>query len=135
MIDDHVPDVVYTQIMLERSGRYGPVGHLDSGEAALELFEAYETARLHHPWFPPLVILLDINMPRMDGFEFLERFAEIADALARRGEVPSVIVMLTSSTAERDRRRVAAYGTVKQFISKPITVDAARQLADTLGFA
>ncbi|MCH9685371.1 MAG: response regulator [Deltaproteobacteria bacterium] len=133
MIDDHEPDVVYTRIMLQRCGRFGRLEHLESAEEALALFEGYELARIEHPWFPPLVILLDINMPRMNGFEFLERFERIAITLRERGEEPSVVVMLSSSGARVERERAAAFESVKDFVVKPITVDKAIRLADSLG--
>lgn len=61
-----------------------------------------------------LLILLDLNMPVMDGFEFLEEFnpANIKADLE--------IIILTSSDNQRDIEKIKAYD-IKNFISKPIT--------------
>lgn len=65
----------------------------------------------------PDVILLDINMPGMDGFEFLESYVT-HDQLKE-----CVIVMLTSSDHERDKDRAFSYGCVKDYILKPLSLD------------
>lgn len=59
-------------------------------------------------------IFLDINMPGMNGFEFL-------DALNQSGYKPrNIIVMLTSSIRDDDHQRCVAYPMVKMVVSKPI---------------
>ncbi len=75
------------------------------GQEALDLLASLET--------PPDLIFLDINMPRMDGHEFLARYK------ASEGEC-SVVVILTSSNQQLDKDRCDAYDFVKKFISKPL---------------
>jgi len=73
----------------------------------------------------PNVIILDLNMPVMNGFEFLEEF--------RRMEIPNKdaikIVILTSSIDQRDIFRAKELG-VDNFISKPISGDKLRNVLD-----
>ena len=65
----------------------------------------------------PDLILLDINMPRMNGHDFLAaRFGE------RATSVP-VVVMLTSSVQEDDRQRTSRYPNVRGYVIKPLDPD------------
>jgi CheY-like chemotaxis protein len=64
----------------------------------------------------PELILLDINMPVMDGFEFLEQYKK----LDFPDKQSVVIVMLTTSTNPNDTKRLAETGAAG-YISKPLT--------------
>lgn len=70
----------------------------------------------------PRLILLDINMPRKNGFETLEELRRVPEL----AHLP--VVMLTTSSAEADRSRAMALG-ANQFLTKPLTYDQLRQLA------
>ncbi len=72
----------------------------------------------------PDLILLDINMPGMNGWDFLDRYSEFTDSLQQRCPV----VMLTSSVNQHDMQRSRGYRAVTGFISKPLTVEALEQM-------
>ncbi len=74
----------------------------------------------------PGLILLDLNMPRMDGREALEAIK--SDAALRR--IP--VVALTTSQAEEDIVRLYDLG-VNAFVTKPVTFDALAQVLRALG--
>ena len=63
------------------------------------------------------VILVDIQMPVMNGFEFVEAFERLPADLIKN----YTIFIISSSINENDLSRVHTYGTVKQFLNKPLT--------------
>lgn len=76
----------------------------------------------------PDMIFVDINMPRMDGFAFLEAFAKLrATSTALRDVRP--IAMLTSSDQVRDRDRATELG-ADDYIVKPASLAEMRQLLE-----
>jgi CheY-like chemotaxis protein len=71
----------------------------------------------------PDVILLDLNMPVMDGWDFLEGFDKIKDSLIKKIR----IFIVSSSVDEKDISRSQSYSSVEGFISKPLTPDIIRK--------
>jgi len=65
---------------------------------------------------PPDIIFLDLNMPNVDGFGFLEGF----NSLPQKVRDKSRIVVLTSSNSQKDRDQVFSYKNVIQFVTKPL---------------
>jgi CheY-like chemotaxis protein len=63
----------------------------------------------------PEVIFLDLNMPIMDGWEFLDEFSQLSNIQATR------IYILSSSIDIRDLERAKRYDIVSDFIAKPLT--------------
>lgn len=96
----------------------------DGLEAMKFLVDDYEN-NLHSftDKFPPCLIFLDINMPKMDGFEFLACFS------AARAKNPDaydsvVFMMFTSSANQKEMDEALSYDFVKGFITKmPDTQD------------
>lgn len=63
------------------------------------------------------LIFLDINMPSMTGWEFLEDYNRLPEAVKSK----MVLCMITTSTAIEDKEKAAKYELIKQFINKPLT--------------
>ncbi len=74
----------------------------------------------------PSVILLDINMPVLDGWQFLDAIVDIKVIK----EV--TIFVVTSSIDPRDHERAASYANVKNFIVKPISQDKLKMLSEQM---
>ena len=75
----------------------------------------------------PNLILLDINMPKLDGFEFLD-----AASKALGADFAVVVVMLTTSLNPADRDRAKQYAAIKEYLNKPLTVDLLAQISALL---
>jgi DNA-binding response OmpR family regulator len=102
IVDDEPDILVLLRLALEAAG-YTTVEAAD-GQEALEVIRASH----------PDVVLLDVMMPRMDGWATLEHIAET-------GEHPRVI-MVTAKTASRDRDRAMELG-ADDFVTKPFEPD------------
>ncbi len=134
VVDDNPGDIELCKIVFGGSGRFPNIYSVRDGQEAIDLFLNYERSRLEHPGaFPPTLVLLDINMPRMNGFEFLEEYRKLR-SLQDEGDIaPSIVVMVTSSTDPRDRAKAEALGVVADFIHKPPTAADAEALAERYG--
>src|SRR5688500_1879330 len=73
-------------------------------------------ANLESQEFPD-IIFLDINMPDVDGWDFLEAFQNFPPEIQQRCQV----IILTSSIDFSDIKKSKTYSSVKDFISKPLT--------------
>jgi len=74
----------------------------------------------------PDVIFLDLNMPIMDGWEFLDEFGKLSKENNIR------IYILSSSVDSRDIERAKNYGMVNGFIAKPLTDAKIKELAQEI---
>ena len=70
------------------------------------------------------LIMLDINMPGMNGWEFLDELNKKADKDRYH------VIMVTSSVEQRDKDRAASYSMVREFMEKPITNECCRMIKD-----
>ena len=81
----------------------------------MEIVQAYDgqeaLEKLEDPDVNPDVILLDINMPRMNGLEFLEQYSQ-------RENQTTVVAMLTSSDQPSDKEAALSFGCVKDYFVK-----------------
>ncbi|KAA5549193.1 response regulator [Adhaeribacter rhizoryzae] len=89
-----------------------------NGEQALHYLKAIaaQTGSATSEEYPDL-IFLDIKMPIMDGFEFLDAYQE----LHAHYQIPAKIMMLTSSASFYDLNRLEKYDVVKRHFAKPLT--------------
>lgn len=117
LIDDNENDLLFTRIALQRSGADCEIRACERAEEALRLLAT-------EPRYRTDLILLDINMPVMDGFGFLQAF----EALPAEQRGHTVVVMLSSSSDPVDRARAAGHACVQGFLNKPLNKTAAAEL-------
>ena len=70
------------------------------------------------------ILLLDINMPIMSGWEFLERF----DSFGKKVKGCIDIYILSSSVDPRDKDRSYSNKNVKDYLLKPLSVDVIKEI-------
>lgn len=121
LIDDEEIDQMLYGRIIERSEHAKRVHSFLSAEAALA-----HLVELRDP--KPDLVLLDINMPRMDGFEFLTAAEKVLD----NGAAP-VIVMLTTSLNPMDETRSSASPLVCDYKKKPLTDAMLKEFREELG--
>lgn len=110
LIDDSDIDLFIQKRFLEV---YQFSRHLTSYRSAEEALENLAAARNQSA---PDVIFLDLNMPNIDGFGFLEGFKELPHEVRDK----SKIVVLTSSNSQQDRAQAFSYDNVVHFLTKPL---------------
>ena len=117
LIDDNEIDNLINQKMLEGCNFAERIYVYTSGKSALEFLLNLQRDRDLDEELIPDIIFLDINMPLMDGFQFLSEY----DKLEKRVTKKSQIVMLTTSINPSDQEQAARNKFVIQFINKPLT--------------
>ena len=120
LIDDNEMDNVFHEVILRSSGFTGEVLVFEDAQLALDYLQADETRA-------PTLIFLDINMPRMDGFEFASK-AEVLLQRALSATTTATIVMLSSSSAGPDKEKAAGISAISGFVVKPLFEQQAREL-------
>lgn len=124
--DDDQDDCLMTQEAFKECSVSNPLHFVHDGEALLDYLQrrAPYNDDEHYPL--PGLILLDLNMPRMDGREALHAIKTDAQLRA----IP--VVILTTSSAEEDILRSYNMGG-NSFITKPVTYSGLLEVVKTIG--
>lgn len=114
LVDDSTSTNFYHKKLIEISGEAESVFEAENGLEALDYMNKKGKFTTSHP--RPNIIFLDINMPKMDGFEFLENYAKLDDA--KKADI--IIVFLTTSNWTKDKIKAIESKLVYDFIEKPL---------------
>jgi CheY-like chemotaxis protein len=126
MADDDLEDQMLVRNAWEKCRLYNDLRFVDDGEQLMDYLHRRDAYADPSDSPRPGVILLDLNMPRKDGYEALEEIKSDPDL--RR--IP--VVVLTSSRAEEDIIRSYNLG-VSGFIAKPVTFGGLVEAFKALG--
>jgi CheY-like chemotaxis protein len=113
-IDDDSAFLYLLERTCKRIEEVSKVSCASNGKNALDFLDEHLTTGQDLPH----IAFVDINMPVMDGFEFLEHFKQRRDQFLKLKEIIP-IVMLTSSNENKDKEKAFSTGIVDQYIIKP----------------
>lgn len=116
IVDDNQTDRYMLRRRLLRDGSF----EVFEAHSGMDFLEKYFASRGNVQCFTgPLLVLMDINMPRINGFQTIEKMIE----LSARGDGPRpfVVVMCTTSDNSDDRARASGLDHVGGYVVKPAT--------------
>jgi CheY-like chemotaxis protein len=123
LIDDNEIDNLINQKMLEASNIAETIFMHTGAKSALEFLKNMEKLASNGVGLPE-IIFLDIDMPLMDGFQFLDEFDKLSDYIKNNVS----IIMLTSSINPQDLGKARKSNYIKKYINKPLTQDSLEKL-------
>ena len=124
LIDDDEPTNFLNRMTLEQADCASHVQILQSGQEALDFLMRQGKFANGHDYPHPDLIFLDINMPAMDGWEFLEKYRELPPAQ----KASIVMIMLTTSLNPDDQLRAGAIPEINGFEHKPLRIDRLKEV-------
>jgi len=117
LVDDNEIDNLINQKMIEASGITKHIYTHTGARSAIEFLKNIDGLDELSLQVLPDVIFLDIDMPLMDGFQFLDEFEQMGNRIKEKCR----IVMLTSSINPQDVNKSKKYSYVKKYINKPLS--------------
>ena len=122
IIDDDPISVFLTKKVIEKADINAHVLTYDNAINALSLFK-----KINDINEIPDVIFLDLNMPIMNGWEFIDHFSKLDEQIKAK----VTLFILSASDNHNDISRAAKYSFIKRYISKPIRVNQIKDLFNT----
>lgn len=111
LVDDNSMDNFVNQRLIESCGFAGEIIACQSAQEGLDYLMAGKNL--------PQIIFLDINMPVMNGFDFLNSMMNLPDIVQHHCRV----IMLSTSESFKDLNRANKNKFVRKFLNKPLTVE------------
>ncbi|MEO0468171.1 MAG: response regulator [Bacteroidota bacterium] len=122
LIDDNEADNFFHQLVIEGTGFHGKlVVHEHATEALSYLQNLQQTEYVR-----PDIIFLDINMPGMNGWDFLHAYEQLP--AEQKGRI--VVVLLSTTLTQADREKVAHLPSIDAFCQKPLQEADLKELVE-----
>lgn len=112
LVDDNDIDNIINEKIIEANSFAETILVFQTGQEGLD----YLVANKDNVDALPEIVFLDINMPIMDGFQFLEEFEKFNANILGKCKV----IMLSSSISPKDIDRAASNKYVKKYLNKPL---------------
>lgn len=122
LVDDNKNDNFFHEREIKKTHLETIVIPKESGAEALE----YLNSMIKVGYTKPILIFLDINMPGMDGWAFLEEY----NKLDKEIQSGIIVVMLTTSDNPETKARAMSWSSVSDYITKPLTKEIMEDLND-----
>lgn len=117
LIDDDEPTNFLNKMIIEETGCVNEVKVAQSAREALDYLSGKQQMAGGANLPMPELIFLDINMPAMDGWEFLEKY----DKLSPEQKASIIVVMLTTSFNPEDESKARKISYISSYRNKPLT--------------
>ena len=125
--DDDENDVLFLRRAFQKAGLSHTIIHARNGQEAISCLTSTGAARL---WLPDL-LLLDLKMPLVDGFDVLGWLRVISSSLQQWGPRPVPVVVLSSSSLPQDKEKAKDLG-ARDYLMKPVNSDGWITIAKSL---
>jgi CheY-like chemotaxis protein len=122
LIDDNRDDNFFHERVIKKNNAAEIVIAMQSAKEALD----YLVSRNENKTPRPDLIFLDINMPGMNGWEFLHEYNKLDKQLQSR----AIVIMLTTSENPDDQMKAKGINVVSDFKTKPLTVEMLEEVID-----
>lgn len=119
LVDDDDSNNFLHKIIVKQAGINVTTKVAYNGLEALDFLNGTGKFSMEEKPTKPGLIFLDINMPRMNGWEFLEAFKKLPEN--QKSNI--VMMLLTTSLNKSDLQRAASHLELKSFINKPLSLN------------
>lgn len=124
LIEDDEVIVYLTKKIIKETNQIELLNVLGNGKQAIDYF----IKNIENSELLPDIIFLDISMPIIDGWQFLEEFTIIRDKIVK----PISIYITTSSISQNDINKAKNVGFISDFIIKPISLENFKAIIEKL---
>jgi len=122
LIDDNFDDNFIHERVIKHVNAAEIVVAKQTGRDALD----YLKLKKEHENFHPDLIFLDINMPGMNGWEFLDEYSKLDEKLKSR----AIVIMLTTSENPDDMAKAKEMSAASDFKTKPLTEEMLEEIIE-----
>ncbi len=124
IIDDSQLDCFIGEKIIQNSGTLSSVRSYSQAAEAFEIIKNSEAK----PADAITIVIVDIQMPVMSGFEFVEAFEKLPEAIRSN----YAIFMYSSSINENDKNRMENHSCIRKFYGKPISKEVVASLVKSV---
>lgn len=125
LVDDNPADNTFHKIVINKAKVCEHIVSVSTGDEAISYLQKSIEEQPAGEFLKPDLILLDINMPAMNGFDFLKQFKDL------QWKLPDTqVIMLTTSLNPDDKISSVKAFDISGFINKPLTVEKVQEIIE-----